>query len=403
MSTHARRLLLALSGDIHLKSRRTRRRLERVLGHNLRAALDSATDRVEIQTGPAGRWSIVPCDSAVDLESVAQRASRVFGIYRVELVREIRAQPLDALVADAARHSQAGVAGRTFAVRARSRGSRRGDSMDIARALGDRLLSTSAGVDLDDPEVAVRIQAWPELAFIEQDRLGGGDGLPIGSQSPVLGLLSGGFDSPVAAWMLMRRGAPVDFVHFRMECAQSEHAAAVAHELWQRWGAGSRPDLWHIDFQEIRQHLLDRVDTRDRQVVLKHLMVATAERLALDTGHAALLTGDSVGQVSSQTLANLAQIDAGRDLPVLRPLAGFTKEEIIDRAHRIGTGNLSARAREVCDLAHGPVETAATRRTLQRAAEQLPDDLVDRAVATRRRIHVPSWLPGEPGLPDRTA
>lgn len=395
MANGDRRLLLTLSGDVHLKSSRTRRRFHRILRENLQRALAPFGSSVELHDGPPGRWSLVPTADAVDLREVATVAGRVFGIYRVELVREIPAGPLDDLVEAAASRAEPRVAGRVFAVRARMRGAGHLPTVEVERALGARLLPTAAGVDLDHPEVTVRVFAWSEVAFVEEDRFAGSDGLPLRTQPPLLGMHSGGFDSAVAAWMLMRRGTPLDFVHFVMDCAQSEHAIAVAWDLWHRWGSGTEPTVWVVDFQEVKEHLATDVDPRHRQVALKRLMLDAAERLAARNHHQALVTGDSVGQVSTQTVANLVQIERERTMPVFRPLVGFTKEEILARAREIGTHDLSARAREVCDLSSGPVETAARRGRLQRAMADLPDDLVERALASSTALHLPTWLPGE--------
>lgn len=401
MSATDHRLFLGLSGELHLKSPRTQRRLRRVLRENVQDAIARTGGQVSLQEGPPGRWSLQPLIPSADLATVAEAAGRVFGIHHVELVRSVPRRPVGALVDGVATAVEDRVRGRTFAVRAKVRGSEPPGTMELERLVGSRLLASSAGVDLDDPEVTVRVHVWPDAAYVEQRRFAGGDGLPLRTQAPVLALLSGGFDSAVAAWLMMRRGAPVDLVHFVMDCAQSEHAVAVAFELWQRWGAGTEPSVWLVDFQPVKQHLLRSVDDRHRQVALKRLMLEAAERVAAHRGHEALVTGDSVGQVSTQTVSNLARIDEGRATPVLRPLSGFTKEEIMDRARAIGTHQLSSRAREVCDLSSGPVETAARPVRLLRSMADLPEDLVEQAVAASHRVHLPTWAPGQ--LPSWTA
>lgn len=389
-------LLLTLSGDIHLKSARTRRRFLRILRQNIRVALE-ATPGAELTGGPAGRMAIT-VDEA-DVDAAAAAAARVFGVYRVEQVARVPAGDLDQLVEAVASAARAEVTGRRFAVRVRRRGEHSWRSIDAERAIGSALLDGSGGVDLTHPEVTVRVEVWDGDAFVTERRWPGADGLPLGTQPPVLSLLSGGFDSPVAAWLLMRRGCPVDLVHFTMDCAQSEHALAVGYEVWRRWGAGTEPRAWVIEFREIKEALLDHVDSAHRQVVLKQLMFAAAAGLARREHHPVLVTGESVGQVSSQTITNLAEIDRAHDASVLRPLAGLTKEEIMGYARRIGTYDLSARAKEVCDLATGPVATAARRSDLRRANAALPADLVARALDARRVVSLPHWEPGIDPIP----
>lgn len=387
-STH---LLVTPSGEIHLKSRRTARWFRRTLLENLEAALRRSAP------GAAAREIdhriVIEHD---DLVAAAEAAAATIGIQRVAIAEPVAADDLDTLVAAVADASRERVRGRTFAVRVRRRGTHPWGSPDAARAIGSALLAGAAGVDLDTPEVEVEVDVHDERAVILGRAWEGVGGVPLGTQPEILALLSGGFDSPVAAWMLMRRGAPVDFVHFKLDCAQSDHALAVAHGLWRQWGAGTDPRVWVVDFQAVKEALATQCPPRLRQIVLKQLMFQAADRVAELHGHPALVTGESVGQVSSQTLHHLAAIDSVVGRSVLRPLAGFTKNEIITRAREIGTEALSSRAKEVCDLTDGPVAIAAQRDTLDRAHDGLPEGLVEEALATREVVTLSQWMPGFP-------
>lgn len=402
---HHRRILLTLSGELFTKTPRTRRRFLRVLEDNLHDAL--ARHAPQARLTREGRRLLVDVDTqATDghdvdatLEAAGRAAVRVFGIQRADLAVEVPTRSLDELVGAVAERARSQVAGRTFAVRVGRRGSHEWRSGDLARRLGDALLADSAGVDLDDPEVEVRVEVYGEVAYLVERRWDGFGGAPLGTQEPVLSLLSGGFDSPVASWLLMRRGSPVHFLHVMLECAASDHAVGVGHELTRRWAPGHRPLLWKVDFQDVRAALFDATPPRLRQVVLKQLMFTAADRLAERLGIPALLSGESVGQVSSQTLTHLAEIDRVVTRPVLRPLAGHTKDEIIGWARRIGTERLSARAKEVCDLSDGPVAVAAQRETLARAHAALPEDLVARALERLEVVALDGWQPGQPAVP----
>ena len=388
-----RRVLLTAGDEIHLKSKRTRRRFMRILRANIDAALHAAGVAADVTDRPSGRMTAVPHDPD-DLDRMAAVLAAVFGLHRVDVVRRVTITSLDDLCAAAVDVFAPMVAGRRFAVRVRRRGEHDWHTTDAERTIGSQLLAISAGVDLGHPDVTARIEVWDGDAHLVERRTPGAGGLPLGTQPPVLSMLSGGFDSPVAAWLLMRRGSPVDFVHVTMDCAQSEHALAVAFELWRRWGAGSDPRVWVVEFRDVKEALLRCVDDAHRQVVLKQLMFRVAAALARRHGHPALVTGESVGQVSTQTVANLAEIDRAHDATVLRPLAGFTKDEIVAWSRRVGTHDLSARAREVCNLSVGPVETAARRGRLTRAAAALPDDLIARALARTLELRLAGWYPG---------
>lgn len=387
-----RRVLLTLAGDIHLKSSRTRRLFLRILRENLRTGLHDAAPGASLEAGPPGRLTITGDDDS--LAAAVTVAATTFGVHRAELVRRVRATTLDDLAAAVAGAYREQVAGRTFAVRVRRRGDQAWKSPDAEREIGTRLRDASAGVDLSRPEVIVRVDVWDDQVHFVERQVAGPGGLPLRTQPAILSLLSGGFDSPVAAWLMMRRGSPVDFVHFMMDCAQSDHALAVAYEMWQRWGAGTRPRAWVVEFREVKEALLTHVDSAHRQVVLKQLMFRVADALARVEHLPALVTGEAVAQVSTQTIWNLAEIDRVHSSTVLRPLAGLTKDEILDWARRIGTHDLSARAKEVCNLATGPVEVAARRQRLARATATLPDDLVERALDTRRVLSLAHWHPG---------
>lgn len=389
-------LLVSPAGEIHLKSRRTRRRMRDVLRRDLVDALGRAALEAELTDGPGDRFTA----STPDPSAVAPVLARVMGVHRVERARVVPVGPLDDLVATVAPLAEPAIAGRRFAVRVRRRGEHGWTTVEAERALGSALLGASAGVDLDHPDVTVRVHVWGERAFLLGERWPGPGGLPLGVHPTLLGLLSGGIDSPVAIWSMMRRGSPVDVVHFVLDCAQSDHALAVAYGLWRTWGAGSRPRAWLVDFRKVAEALQDRVADRDRQVLLKSLMLRAAEALAHEQGHPALVTGDAMGQVSSQTVSNLVAIDRTHSAVVLRPLIGMTKEEITQRARSVGTYELSARAREVCNLATGPVETAARPGRVRRLLEQLPDALVDDALAVHRTVvALPAWEPGLEPVP----
>jgi thiamine biosynthesis protein ThiI len=387
-------LLLTLSSEIHIKSSRTRRRFLRTLEENLRARLAREAPGARLSRS-WDRFFV----TGEDLQAAAAAASRTFGIHRVEKVARLPSGNLEQLAEAAAERARPWVEGKSFAVRVRRRGRHPWSSMEAERVVGALLRPHAAGVDLTAPDVLVKIYAHEDGAYLVEEVWEGPDGLPLGVQGKALALLSGGFDSAVAAWMIMRRGCGLDFVHFRLDCAQSEHALAVAHLLHQTWGQGYPAVMHVLEFQPVKDALKERVDPRLRQVVLKQLMVAAADRLARLLGIPVLVTGDSVGQVSSQTLEHLAAMDRFATRTVLRPLAGLTKDEIIQWARRVGTHDLSARAKEVCDLSEGPVAVAARPRELEEAMAELPEEVPRNLLAEWRSIALEAWAPGDPLVP----
>jgi thiamine biosynthesis protein ThiI len=387
----ARHLLVTPAAELHLKSRRTRRRMLDTLRRNLAAALSRHAPGGRLSPGPGDRLRVDGPDPAAP----AERLARVFGVQNVQMVVPVPGASLDALVDAVAPRARTAVAGRKFAVRVRRSGSHDWHTMDAERALGAALLDTSAGVDLSHPDVTVRVHAWDDHAFYVEREWPGINGLPLGVHAPLLALVSGGIDSPVAAWSVMRRGSPVDFVHFELECAQTEHTLAVTYDLWARWGAGTNPHVWVVDFHPVELAIRAHVPDRWRQVALKHIMLEVADRIALGTRRGALVTGDAIGQVSSQTVSNLVALERMTTAVVFRPLLTMSKDEIIERARAIGSYDLSARAQEACNLATGPVETSANLGRLRAVVEELGDTLVDDALERGRRVvALDQWGPG---------
>jgi thiamine biosynthesis protein ThiI len=386
-------LHVTLSGDIFLKSRRTQTRLVRRFKENLTAALIAVGHSGRSRRIGGHRLVVDPED--LDVETVAQTAARVFGVSGVRRIVELPGDDLEALAQEAGSVWAPRVGGRTFAIRAKRSGEHTWRSMDLAVRLGDILRGHGGVVDLDAPEVEVSIRVEDATAYLAVDQWRGPGGLPIGTQDRVLALVSGGFDSTVAAWMMMSRGCSVEFVHFTLNCAQSDHALAVTRELWSAWGRGSEPTVHLVDFQPVKDALLEQVDSRMRQVTLKVLMARAAETIAIDRRIEAIVTGDALGQVSSQTLPHLVAVSRAVATPILRPLVGMPKETIIDRAREIGTAEMSARAREVCDLSEGkPVATSAGRGAIRRAVYAVPELLVDEATTNHKTFLLTDWMPG---------
>jgi len=281
--------------------------------------------------------------------AVAARIAKVFGVAYASVAST--AEPtLEAIGAMVDRF----VAGRAFAsfgVRAR-----RVDkslpfrSRDVAREIGARVqVRTGARVDLDAPELWIELHVLHGEALLLHERWPGPGGLPVGSAGHALALVSGGIDSPVAAWLLAKRGCRMSFAHFHSapytsEASQRKVRDAVA--FLADWIGPSR--LWLVPFAELQQTLVREAPAEPRIVLYRRFMLRIAEALAERDGALALVTGESVGQVSSQTLANLDTINRAATLPVLRPLVGSDKSEIVSLAQAIGTYAISIEPDEDC-------------------------------------------------------
>ena len=216
-------------------------------------------------------------------------------------------------------------------------------SVELNRELGAFVVErTGARVDLHHAELEIHIEVLPAETFVYVNRVAGPGGLPVGASGTVVALLSGGIDSPVAAWRLIKRGCRVVFVHFHSVPYLpdiSQHKARALVERLTEWQYASQ--LFIVPFGEIQREIVLSVPGPARVVVYRRMMIRIAEVLALQVGAAALVTGESLGQVASQTLENIARIDEAASMPVFRPLIGTDKLEITAEAQRLGTFEIS--------------------------------------------------------------
>jgi thiamine biosynthesis protein ThiI len=223
-------------------------------------------------------------------------------------------------------------------------------SPEIERIIGRRVQdATGWKVDLSHPEFKIYIQVLSADAFFFFGKEPGPGGLPVGTSGRVVSLLSGGIDSPVAAWRMIRRGCRAHFVHFHSHPILSRTSQDKAREIVERLTRHQlRSRLYLVPFAPLQQRVVVAVPPALRVIVYRRLMVRIAQRLARSAGAHALVTGDVVGQVASQTIDNLSVVDQVATMPILRPLVGFDKEEITLEAQKLGTYTISIVPDEDC-------------------------------------------------------
>lgn len=311
----------------------------RHLARNLRRATsDLGLPRLRQVSGRL----LLDLDDHPDPAAVCDRVRRVFGVASVALAYRVvsTVEAMKAIIAWL-------VEGRRFAsFRITARRAFKTypmTSVELNRELGAFVLQrVDARVDLRNPELEIHVEVMPAETFVYIDPLPGPGGLPVGASGTVAALLSGGIDSPVAAWRVMKRGCRIVFVHFHSvpylpPTSQAKARALVG--LLTRWQYESKLVL--VPFAEIQREVVLTVPPPARVVVYRRLMVRIAEALARKHGALALATGESLGQVASQTLSNIARIDEAATMPILRPLIGMDKLEITDEARRLGSFEIS--------------------------------------------------------------
>jgi tRNA uracil 4-sulfurtransferase len=380
--------LVRFGGEVFIKSRRTRSAFLARLRSNMEDALAAADSTASLELG----WDRLYVRTAGD--TPPPELGRVFGVSSFSPIDAVTPANLEAILEAGAAAFTERVRGRTFAVRARRAGRHAFSSHDVQVELGSRLFDASAGVDLDQPEVTVHVEVRDEQAYLFSERVPGAGGLPLGVEGRALTLLSGGYDSAVAAWLLLKRGVAQDYVFCNLGGDAYERAVVqVGKLLADDWSYGTRPRLHVVDFAEPLRELREKTTERYWQVVLKRLMYRAATLVGQELRAAAIITGEAVGQVSSQTLSNLAAIEPAAGLPVFRPLIGFDKDEIIERARLIGTAGLSEQVKEYCAIAPGRPVTSASVASVDREESAIDRTVVERAVAERRVLDLRALTP----------
>jgi tRNA uracil 4-sulfurtransferase len=377
-------VLLRFSGDVTTKAPPTRRRFLQRLGSNIRDALSSQGIEHRVHRTHDRIFVEFPRNQE---EHAVGALGRIFGIQSLAVVEKHSWETLDDLVEIGHSLFAESVRDKTFAVRARRVGDRRAipfKSEELQRRLGSALLPHARGVSLKHPEAEASLEIMPGEAYFFRKNIPSRGGLPLGCEGRAVALVSGGFDSPVAAWLLMKRGVSLDYVFCNLGGRDHQlETLRVMKVVSDAWSYGTRPHFHAVDFDEVTRDLQEKVTTRYWQVVLKRLMLRTAEMVATERDASAIITGDAVGQVSSQTLQNLAAISPATSLPILRPLVGLNKEEIIRQAREVGTHDLSAKVGEYCAMVPSKPATKATREQMEYEERDLDLSLLERAVSER--------------------
>jgi tRNA uracil 4-sulfurtransferase len=395
-------------GEIVLKGR-NRQQFERLLHSNIRAAVRDTGIPVEIWHregvvvlrvagavgGPAEPTEAAdPAEAAEAVaaaDRVAERVSDVPGIVRV--CRALRVPKTPEATVAAAVALTAGTTG-AFAVRARRRDKRFPmKSSDMAVEVGRRIQEAHGlPVNLSKPDTEVFIEVDQREVFVFTGGLPGQGGLPVGMSGRAVALMSGGIDSPVAAYRMMRRGLRCHFLHFSgmpLTGPESIYKAYALVRGLDRFQGGSR--LFVVPFGKAQQALATSGADRLQIVAQRRLMLKTAASLARRLSSTALVTGDSLGQVSSQTLPNITALDDAVKLPILRPLLGWDKTEIMAEARRIRTLSISELPDQDCCTLLTPrrVETRARIDDLRRIEGRLDAEEMAEALAATAQEYRP--------------
>ena len=321
---------------------------------------------------------VIPKNEEADLDAAEEKVGKVFGIvsYSRACVAEKDMAAIQQAAADYLRDEL--MEASTFKVE-----SKRSDkkfaytSPEISREVGAYLLEQfpHLSVDVHNPDVEVRVEIRDFGAYVHGNPRPGAGGIPVGTGGKAAILISGGIDSPVAAWSIAKRGVELTAIHFASPPYTSERAHEKVVALLKKVGEyAGRMDMITVPFTEIQEQIRDNCPEELATVIMRRFMMRAAERIARERECSALITGESLGQVASQTIQAIACTDAAANMPGFRPLIGSDKSEIVTLAHRIDTYDISIEPYEDCCTVFTP-KHPRTRPTLNvvEAAEQKLD------------------------------
>lgn len=264
-------------------------------------------------------------------------------------------------------------------------------SMDVEKYVGSQLRRQcgAAGISLKEPEIEVRMEIRDQRLFVIHSQHNSIGGYPLGALEQTLVLMSGGFDSTVAAYQIMRRGLMSHFCFFNLGGRAHELGVMeVAHYIWKKYGSSQRVLFVSVPFEEVLGEILGKVDNSHMGVILKRMMLRAASSIADRLHIDALVTGEAISQVSSQTLPNLSVIDCVTDKLVLRPLIASHKQDIIDLANEIGTADFAKHMPEYCGVISVNPKTHAKRHRVEHEEKEFDMAVLERAIERAKLVPI---------------
>lgn len=383
------KFIIKLFPEITIKSPSVRLRFIKILASNIRNVLKTVSDDIAV----VRYWDHIEVRSknAALADIIPDELSRIPGIHHVLAVEDREYTDIHHIFEQTLAQYRDSLEGKSFCVRVKRRGKHSFSSQDVERYVGGGLNQhiESARVQLKNPDVTVNLEVEENRLTLVTARYEGLGGFPIGTQEDVLSLISGGFDSGVSSYMLLRRGSRVHYCFFNLGGAAHEIGVRqVAHYLWNRFGRSHRVRFVAINFEPVVGEILEKVDDGQMGVVLKRMMVRAASTIAERYGVQALVTGEAVGQVSSQTLTNLRLIDNASDTLILRPLISHDKEHIIRVAREIGTEDFASTMPEYCGVISKSPTVKAVKAKIEAEEQNFDFSILDRVIEEATNVDI---------------
>ena len=368
--------------------------LVKLLRRNIRRILTRYDETVEVE----GVWDKIE----VNLPNIGDKAEaaieamqRVSGIVHFLVVKEYPLTTIHDIYEKTLAIYKPQLTGKTFVVRVKRAGKHDFASIDVERYVGGGLRqhTDAKGVQLKNPDMTVAIEVRDDKVYVVERRFEGLGGYPIGMLDPVVSLISGGYDSSVASFLTMKRGMKTHFVFFNLGgTAHEVGVKQAALYIWEKYGSGQRVKFVTVPFEEVVGEILTNTYRSNMGVILKRMMLRAAEVVADELKACALVTGEAVAQVSSQTVINLSVIDRATDKLVIRPLVTTDKQDIIKLAEQIGVEEFARNMPEYCGVISDRPTTKARDYRIENDEARMDMAVLERALEKKQVINIDDVL-----------
>lgn len=375
--------IIKLHPEISIKSKSVRKRQTLLLERNIKTILLQVDEGVRVNNQFDHLTVSCENDTPAIRSKLIERLACIPGIVHFSEMQSTVFTSLHEVFEQVLEVYRSQLENKSFCVRVRRQGNHDFTSIEAERYIGGGLNQhiDSARVQLKNPDVTVRLEIRKDKVMLVRHTYEGMGGFPLPSQSDVLSLISGGYDSGVSSYLMIRKGLRTHYLFFNLGGAAHEAGVReMAVYLWQKYSLSHRVKFISVDFAPVVTEILEKIDNGLMGVVLKRMMMRAATKVAENLGIKAVVTGESIGQVSSQTITNLNVIDRVTDMLILRPLLSHDKQEIMDLARKIGTEDIAKTMPEYCGVISRKPTVSAVLTEVERNEQQFDLSILDKVV-----------------------
>jgi thiamine biosynthesis protein ThiI len=375
--------------EIMIKGSSAKRQMVGQLYANLTKLLNRVSTNIDIKKFSDKFEVVCPIEHSQQIKTILIQTPGIQQILEVNQYNDMNS--LDDIKVKVNELMSNEIINKTFVVRAKRTGTHDFKSTNIEQTVGGYMLhhNDTKGVDLHNPQITIKLQLVNNQLNIIHNTYKGLSGFPLGSQGEILSLMSGGFDSTVASYLTIKRGLKTHYVFFNLGgIAHEIGVKQVAFYIWNKFASSHKVSFITIPFDDVITEIFRSTAPSYMGVTLKRLMIMASEQIADQMGIDALLTGESVAQVSSQTLRNLALIDKVSNKLILRPLSTMHKPEIVDIAQSIGTKHFAENMPEYCGvISQNPIIEGSFKR-MENEAKKFDYEVLNKAIENSKKIFV---------------